>query len=37
MDFLGLRTLSTIELAVKQIREHFDDDAIWRGGRPDAR
>ena len=30
MDFLGLRTLSTIELAVKQIREHFDDDAIWR-------
>ena len=29
MDFLGLRTLSTIELAIKQIREHFDDDAIW--------
>lgn len=29
MDFLGLRTLSTIELAKKLIREQFEDEAIW--------
>ncbi|MCH2149599.1 MAG: DNA polymerase III subunit alpha, partial [Phycisphaerales bacterium] len=29
MDFLGLRTLSTIELAKKLIGEQFDDEAIW--------
>ncbi|MBM44153.1 MAG: DNA polymerase III subunit alpha [Phycisphaerae bacterium] len=30
MDFLGLRTLSTIELARKHIREQFSDEEIWR-------
>ncbi len=29
MDFLGLRTLSTIELALKHIREQFSDEEIW--------
>lgn len=29
MDFLGLRTLSTIELAKKLVRESIDEDAIW--------
>ena len=37
MDFLGLRTLSTIELALEHIRESMTDDAVWRavGRRPD--
>ncbi|MFO0826643.1 MAG: DNA polymerase III subunit alpha [Phycisphaerales bacterium] len=30
MDFLGLRTLSTIELAKKLVRESLPEDAIWR-------
>jgi len=30
MDFLGLRTLSTIELAKRLITESLDDEAIWR-------
>ncbi|MDA1008321.1 MAG: DNA polymerase III subunit alpha [Planctomycetota bacterium] len=30
MDFLGLRTLSTITLAKKLIRESLPDEAIWR-------
>lgn len=29
MDFLGLRTLSTVEQACKLIRETLPDDAIW--------
>ncbi len=29
MDFLGLRTLSTVERAKQLIREGLDDDAIW--------
>ncbi len=29
MDFLGLRTLSTIELAKKLVRESIDDENIW--------
>lgn len=29
MDFLGLRTLSTIELAKKLIRDSMSDEAIW--------
>ena len=29
MDFLGLRTLSTLDLAVKLIRESLDEAAIW--------
>src|SRR5690606_20889152 len=29
MDFLGLRTLSTIELAKKLIRESLPEEAIW--------
>jgi hypothetical protein len=36
MDFLGLRTLSTIERAKTLIRETLDEDAIRRG-RPSAR
>ncbi|MBL9147796.1 MAG: DNA polymerase III subunit alpha [Phycisphaerae bacterium] len=42
MDFLGLRTLSTIELAKKLIRESLPEDAIWkavgreRPAKPDA-
>jgi DNA polymerase-3 subunit alpha len=37
MDFLGLRTLSTIELALRLVRESMDEEAIWRavGRRPD--
>ena len=31
MDFLGLRTLSTIELAKKLVRESMSEEAIWRG------
>ncbi len=30
MDFLGLRTLSTIELAKKLIRESLPEEAIWK-------
>jgi len=30
MDFLGLRTLSTIERAKALIREAFDEETIWR-------
>ena len=30
MDFLGLRTLSTIELALKHIRDSLPEAAIWR-------
>ena len=30
MDFLGLRTLSTIELCKKLVVETLDDEAIWR-------
>ncbi|MCH2134217.1 MAG: DNA polymerase III subunit alpha [Phycisphaerales bacterium] len=30
MDFLGLRTLSTLELARKLIRQTLDEDTIWR-------
>ena len=30
MDFLGLRTLSTIELAKKLVRESLEDEEIWR-------
>ena len=29
MDFLGLRTLSTLELAGKLVRETLDDEAVW--------
>ncbi|NBQ13397.1 MAG: DNA polymerase III subunit alpha [Proteobacteria bacterium] len=31
MDFLGLRTLSTIELAKKLVRESMSEEAIYRG------
>ncbi|MAT80378.1 MAG: DNA polymerase III subunit alpha [Phycisphaerae bacterium] len=35
MDFLGLRTLSTLELALKNVRQTLDEDAIWKAvGRP---
>jgi DNA polymerase-3 subunit alpha len=30
MDFLGLRTLSTIELAKRLVRESMGEEAIWR-------
>jgi hypothetical protein len=30
MDFLGLRTLSTIELAKRLVRESMSDEAILR-------
>jgi DNA polymerase-3 subunit alpha len=30
MDFLGLRTLSTIELAKRLVRENLAEEAIWR-------
>ncbi len=30
MDFLGLRTLSTIELAKKLVRQSLPEEAIWR-------
>jgi len=30
MDFLGLRTLSTIERAKSLVREAFDDETVWR-------
>ena len=30
MDFLGLRTLSTIEMAKRLVREGLPDEAIWR-------
>ncbi|MBM4113241.1 MAG: DNA polymerase III subunit alpha, partial [Phycisphaerae bacterium] len=30
MDFLGLRTLSTIERAKQLIRDSFDEETIWR-------
>ncbi|MCH7603275.1 MAG: DNA polymerase III subunit alpha [Planctomycetes bacterium] len=30
MDFLGLRTLSTIELAKKLVRETLADDEVWK-------
>ncbi|MHC5113117.1 MAG: DNA polymerase III subunit alpha [Planctomycetota bacterium] len=37
MDFLGLRTLSTIELALRLVRESLPDDRVWRavGRAPD--
>lgn len=31
MDFLGLRTLSTLELAKQHIRNTLDEEAIWKG------
>ena len=30
MDFLGLRTLSTLELAKQHIRQSLDEEAIWK-------
>ncbi|MBX3372800.1 MAG: DNA polymerase III subunit alpha [Phycisphaeraceae bacterium] len=37
MDFLGLRTLTTIEMALRFIREGLAEDAIWRAtGRADG-